>query len=480
MNNTVFRVIRIGPDLVVSALTAPATAGAGAVISLTDTTRNQGEGTAEASTTRFFLSADFSLGPDDVPLGSRAAPSLAAGGSSTASTSVEIPPDTAGGTYYLLAHADADDAVVETIETNNTRFRSLMVGPDLVVSAISAPSAVGAGDTMTVTETTRNQGTTGAAASTTRFYLSDNFAVDPGDVPLGGRAVPALGAGVSDTGVTSVTLPDDTPSGTYYVLAMADGDEVVDETQESNNVRFHALSAGADLTVSSLTVPSGGEAGATVTVVDTTANLATGPAPASVTRFYLSSNIGFDPTDVPVGQRAVPALGAHASSIGVTSVLIPPGTTSGTYFLLAVADADNGVVEGNEGNNVRFALIRIGPDLTVWLAGSPFTAPAGATITVTDTTRNAGSGAAGPSTTAVYLSTNTIFDPGDLPLGGHGVPALGGGVSHFVSVGVVIPDGIAPGNYYLILRADDGQVVAETSETNNTRLRFLRITTTTP
>ena len=43
-NNTSPRTIKIGGDLVVSSLTAPAMAGAGTVISVTDTTTNQGTG----------------------------------------------------------------------------------------------------------------------------------------------------------------------------------------------------------------------------------------------------------------------------------------------------------------------------------------------------------------------------------------------------------------------------------------------------
>ena len=66
------------------------------------------------------------------------------------------------------------------------------VAPDLTVSALTVPSTAGAGLTMTVTDTTRNQGTGPVAASTTSFYLSTNGTLDAGDTFVGSRDVPAL------------------------------------------------------------------------------------------------------------------------------------------------------------------------------------------------------------------------------------------------------------------------------------------------
>jgi hypothetical protein len=37
---------------------------------------------------------------------------------------VTIPAGTATGTYFIIAKADADNAVVETAETNNTKYSS--------------------------------------------------------------------------------------------------------------------------------------------------------------------------------------------------------------------------------------------------------------------------------------------------------------------------------------------------------------------
>ena len=104
-----------------SALTAPSTAGAGSTIVVSDTTANQGAGAVAASTTRFYLSSNTSLDTSDIVLaGARSVPALAGGGTSAGSVSLTIPSAVLAGTYYVIAKADADDAVVETQETNNT------------------------------------------------------------------------------------------------------------------------------------------------------------------------------------------------------------------------------------------------------------------------------------------------------------------------------------------------------------------------
>ncbi len=120
-----------------TALTAPATAGAGTTIVVTDTTKNQGGGNADASSTRFYLSPNFTLDAADLALESRTVGALTVGASSTATTTVTIPPGVASGTFYLFAVADDGNGVSESTENNNTRFvhdtdwrRPLRVGAD--------------------------------------------------------------------------------------------------------------------------------------------------------------------------------------------------------------------------------------------------------------------------------------------------------------------------------------------------------------
>jgi subtilase family serine protease len=194
--------------------------------------------------TRFYFSLDGSLDAGDLLLdGNRVVPDLPAGMSSAGSASVLIPGGIAGGVFYIIAETDGDDMVSETLETNNTKSRAILIGPDLtisnlIVSAVSVP----AGGAVNVTDTVTNQGAGVAPPSMTLFYLSKNGALDAADIALTpGRSVPEIAAGAANAGTTPVVIPLTTTPGSYYVLAKADGDGLIGESQETNNVSSRGI-----------------------------------------------------------------------------------------------------------------------------------------------------------------------------------------------------------------------------------------------
>src|SRR5438876_562592 len=171
-------------------------------------------------------------------LGRGLIPTLAPGTASSGSTAVTLPAGTAAGNYYIIAKADADNVVAETNEANNLYYWYIQVGPDLVISALSVPSAGGAGMTFTITDTTKNQGAGAADPTTTRFYLSASTVLDASAAVLGSRTIPALAAGATSSGSTTVTIPAGTATGNYYIIAKADANNVVAETNEANNLYY--------------------------------------------------------------------------------------------------------------------------------------------------------------------------------------------------------------------------------------------------
>jgi subtilase family serine protease len=478
-NNTLLRLVWIGPDLVVTSLTGPSAAAAGATIVVTDTVKNQGGGAAGASTTRFYLSTDAVFDTGDMPFaGTRSVPSLSPGATSTGSTSLLIPSTTPTGSFYVIAKADADNTEAETQETNNTTVKSLQIGGDLVVSAVTVPSNVGAGSTIVVTDTTTNQGGGTVTASVTRFYLSHNPVFDASATLLaGGRAVPDLAAGAGNTGSTTLVIPSSTVTGSYYFIAKADADNAIVEALETNNAVARFITVGGDLVVSALTVPTTAGAGSTILVNDTTANQRAGTVAASITRFYLSANATLDASDMMLaGSRAVPELSAGATSAGSTNVTLPSIVTAGTYYIIAKADADNTAAETDEANNTTARIIRIGGDLAVSSLTVPAKGGVGGTIVVTDTTTNLGGADVPDSVTRFYLSTDTVLSASDILLSGaRVVPALAAGTSSTGSTTLSLPTTIGVGIYYLIAKADGDNVVAEAQETNNTSVRSISI-----
>ena len=129
-------------DLLVSALVVPSNAGAATTISASVTTRNQGAGTSVPSTTRFWLSRNSLIDASDVPLaGVQTVPALPPAAVNATVVSLDIPADTAGGLYYVIAKADADGLEAESNEFNNALGRVVSIGPDFMVSSLTAPAS---------------------------------------------------------------------------------------------------------------------------------------------------------------------------------------------------------------------------------------------------------------------------------------------------------------------------------------------------
>jgi subtilase family serine protease len=101
-----------------------------------------------------------------------------------------------------------------------------------------------------------------------------------------------------------------------------------------------------------------------ITITDTTKNIGVDGAGPSTTRFLLSTDGTVAGAVANLGSRSVGAVAGGASNASGalgTTVTIPAGTVAGSYFIVAVADADNTVPEGNETNNTRSKAITITP-----------------------------------------------------------------------------------------------------------------------
>ena len=118
-NNNRAATVGTGPDLVVTTLTAPATAPPGGTLMVTDTTANQGPSPAPASSTRYPVGKcdarrERYTAPEQ---GRRRTGRRDATGTATLTLPAVIP----AGSYYLLAQADGDGAIEELSEIDNTR-----------------------------------------------------------------------------------------------------------------------------------------------------------------------------------------------------------------------------------------------------------------------------------------------------------------------------------------------------------------------
>jgi uncharacterized repeat protein (TIGR01451 family) len=249
------------------------------------------------------------------------------------------------------------------------------------------------------------------------------------------------------------------------------------DTNPSNNIAQERTGATLpNLVVSALKAVAAVIPGSTIDVSDTTTNSGKVAAGPSTTRVFLSTDSKFDAGDLPLGSRAIPALSPKQSSTESTTLTIPLATTLGRHFLIAVADADSSVVETKEKNAKAKALKVTRPDLVVRALRAPSSAAAGANIDVKETTRNTAPVPAGASTTRYFLSTDAVFDGGDVLLGNRSVPALDAKGSNTESTTVTIPLATTPDKYFILAISDATDAVTEANEGNNLRSKSITIT----
>ncbi|HET8959896.1 CARDB domain-containing protein, partial [Nocardioides sp.] len=338
----------------------------GRQLSVTDTTRNVGvTRVGESSQTAFWLSTDAGRGPDDIRLGTRGVPDLLpAGGSSTGTVPLTVPPGTPAGSYSLLACADGDGALFESNEANNCAVSATKVvvqvqRADLESRSPSGlPGTVLRGGSFSLTDVLANTGDAEAGPSTTRFALSAD-ATPGGDLPLAGtRSVGTVLPGATTSASVSVTVPGGTAPGVYRVVACADSTGAVTEWDETDNCAVSTATlqvTAPNLRVTALSnPPSSVVRGRTMQVQDSTRNVGLAPAGTSVTRYRLSLDGRLSAGDVLLaGERSVTALAAGATATGSKTVRVPTSMPVGTYRLLACADDTHLVSEGSESDNCR-------------------------------------------------------------------------------------------------------------------------------
>jgi hypothetical protein len=119
-----------------------------------------------------------------------------------------------------------------------------------------------------------------------------------------------------------------------------------------------------------------------------------------------------------------------------------------------------------------------GPDLIISALAAPIGTQPGETINITIGSRNQGTRLTGQTTTTrIWLSINSVLDPGDTLLDGYTVSAgLAPNTTNTVTRTVKMP-AVARSKHYLIAQADALNVQPEANEGNNTRAKAITIGT---
>lgn len=496
-------------DLVVSAIEATGSAGAGEAITVSWAVRNQGIGDTAVSewSDRIILSANPVLGaPSDRILGTFTHSGLLeAGGSySNRNQLLQVPSGTAPGQYYLFAATDVGGRVYEGANKGNNFSAPVpvLISPnsaDLQVAWAAAPDTASACASAVVQWSVRNAGNRPANQTywLDAVYLTRDGLVGP-QSPLAGYVARYVGLepGESYTNTLNFSVPPSVADG-FQVVVIADAFNYVAEPGLKDNNVFalpHPTSVTPcpqpDFAVASVAVPGPAYAGQPLEISWTVANV--GGAAGSGSWYdavYLSLDQSLDPSDIYLGVAYSPtnSLAAGASYPQSARLAIPQGL-AGPYYVIVSANHNRAVnEEGRRANNVRATAqavqVQLLPpvDLVAGVLTIPVNGIPGQLAAITYSVLNQGSNTAiGAWSDALYLSPDPQFsveDPLFATVGHSGDIVPGGGYTNTITAPL---PGLVPGNYYVIVRSDILNHLKESNPTNNLAASLDRVLLSVP
>ena len=424
------------PDLIIEDITwRPLNPSPAEMVTFTITIKNQGDGSAPASQVYYYI--------DGSERGSGTVSSIPAGGKVVNGFSWRVERLT----YTVKVVADYNNNVIESDETNNEKeitFSGTPVPePDLIIEDITwRPLNPSPGELVTFTIIIKNQGDGSTAASQVYYYVDDS--------PEGSDNISSIPAGGTATG----TFTWKTEKGDYIIKAVADYNDDVPESDETNNEKEITSSemSLADLIIQSITwSPLNPSPNETVTFTFAVKNQGNGGAGPSTVYYYIG--------DYGKGPVPVSSISAGGTASGNFTWVAAQGNPT----IAAVADYYKVVSESDESNNIKQVTVpKISAsetslaDLIIQdITWSPLNPSPGETVTFTVTVKNQGGHIAVASQVYYYVDgsqkgSSTISS----------IPAGGTATGNFTWKAEL-------GDHVIKAVADYNDDVSETDETNN-------------
>lgn len=228
---------------------------------------------------------------------------------------------------------------------------SFTIGPDLIVYTFTAADSR---TNIKIGDTEMNIGDPAAGPFMVSFYYTTNTASPSSGTLIGTRSLSGLACckGYKST-ITTFPVPASTPVGTaYYVCAVTDSGNAVNEANETNNITCApgTYEVGPDLWIHTLSVMKTAGKLYITDVEENDGNQAAGPFTVSL---YLSTDAVYDSLDTLIGSRGISGLAGGGATNNATTVIPTSGVPSGTYYIIAVSDSGHAVTETHEDNNTR-------------------------------------------------------------------------------------------------------------------------------
>ncbi len=447
------------PDLVISSFTAKVS---GSTVTYTAQACNNGKGVSS----NFYVDVyyDRSTAPGVQQFGNqyKSYNSLAAGACVTATFTRSNAP---AGTYTSWAQADADGAVAET----DTTPPPPPLAPDLQITNTQINLYGSFSVTVRYRFTICNKGN--LASGSTQVHVYYNLSAAPKQGQSGDKytTVPGLQPAAC---TTRTIYRSGTPQGSYSSYGQVDPQNLVKESNETNNVygpvKVNVGSTpGSDLQIDSFSTTIYGTS--TVRYRIRVCNKGTGTSGTTAVHVYYNRS-----TAPPQGQSGDQSTSVPMLSPGACSNrnIYRSGTPSGTYTSWAQVDPQNSVTEVNESNNTAGPLkVTVGGTTTqADLHFSQFSAKVAQTssgtyqVVYSAVACNKGTAAASFFRVDIYYNRSSAPKTGQSGNTYATIPYLGAGSCTTVNR---TRNNAPAGSYTSWAQVDTSGAVSESSETNN-------------
>ncbi len=367
--------------------------------------------------------------------------------------------------------------------------------PDLSEYVAVNKTTVAPGDSVTIDAYNMNLGNGVDTTSTTAgIYLSTDATITTSDTLLTTLTTTATLATVSQPGyydhqTVTLSLPGNLAPGTYYIGGLADYNNHLTESNETNNsynvVQITVTApAQPDLSEYVAVNKTNVAPGDSVTIDAYNMNLGTGVDTTPTTAgIYLSTDATITTSDTLLTTLATTATLAAVGQSGyfdhqTVTLSLPGNLAPGTYYIGGLADYNNHLTESNESNN-SYNTVQITvtapaqPDLSEYVAVNKTTVAPGDSVTIDAYNMNLGAGVdTTPTTAGIYLSTDATITTSDTLLTTLATTATLATVSQpgyydHQTVTLSLPGNLAPGTYYIGGLADYNNHLTESNEANN-------------
>lgn len=479
------------PDLIITSVTAPSQVYIGTDIELFYTVKNQGETAVNSMVTQKFYYSTSPYTYSNTNLLGSVNDYLHLGVNDSVSNVVHLtmPTNVNQAAYFIHAVADANDQIYEhNHEDNNTTvsnsFNALTYELDLQLTQIEGPDVMQWGETAICTLHVQNNSSLPTLASSWRdvVYLSPDNVLHSTDQLMQAQRHTVMVAGGADYEVTiEVTIPFGTPA-TAYLIGVTDFDNNNPDVNVNNNVLIKQLTINTvptpDLAVSEVVVLGDVYAGQPARLAYKVTNVSE-TAISSQTwndRLFLSYNDTYESNDLQLlnKNRREMTLAQNEFYRDTLNFTVPL-PNNGHLYLLMMANAGNNPFEAVQTNNTVAVpvdvVLPLPGDLVVTEVSCESSVVSGQTLHANWMVKNIGDNTlmGRGLRSLVYISTDTEFDANDRLLGSVTTTSVSLGIDATLQQSLASRvSGLAPGNYYLIVKTDVTNAFNEVSDDNNT------------